>query len=667
MKTKLVLWGKNADDQRVLAAIELKPKANSVGTYLFPESVASDDFANEMMQNWRDGKEVDMPDDHTYSERPLSVTERIIPEGLDLERVDLLTRAQTEWHFVVLSAKLHDVYKGELGDLREKIDQLSKYDSGVWNELKAFWNKVREQINDQNLFREHADQLQNNTNELFSKLKELRAKMEAGFQQRSSEMSAQFSEQLEEIEGRINEGSHLSAVFEDLKKIQRKFKDTKFTRDDRNKLWQRIDGAFKTVKEKRFGPDANKDSSASGRLNRRMDGLVKAMERMEKSIARDRDDLGFQERKIARTDGQLEAQIRKAKMKMIEERIKSKQERLEDMKKTQGQIEKQIAKQADRDAKRAEREKVEAAKKEAKAKIDEQAAMAASAMEDKAADLEKAAEAIKGKEDKPETQEESLLSAISEVVSETVEDVSDTVKAVASVVGTKAKEALDGMKKGGQQVAASAEEQLAAANKRAAELKADMDEKIETVKADTEEKIAAANEKAAELKAQADEKIAEVQAPIDEKLASVKSQVNEKVETAKTVAEEKIVAANEKAADLKAQVDEKMAATKSEVNETVEQARNEVEEQVATAQNEVESSTETTPSDESKIGEALVAESKEGEAQESVDLPTDETPTGATEIAVSDEGTATSAEQPKKVDEEALAKAEAEEDKERDA
>lgn len=693
MKTKLVLWGKNADDQRVLAAIELKPEANSVGTYLFPESVATDDFANEMMQSWRDGKEVTMPEEHSYSETPLSVTERIIPEGLDLERVDLLTRAQTEWHFVVLSSKLHDVYRGELNDLKEKISQLSKYDSSMWNELKTFWNKVREQITDQNLFREHADQLQNNTNELFGKLKELRAKMEAGFQERSTEMSTQFSEQLEQIEGRINEGSHLSSVFEDLKKIQRKFKDTKFTRDDRNKIWQRIDGAFKTVKEKRFGPDANNDTSASGRLNRRMDGLMKAMERMQKSIARDRDDLGYQEHKIARTDGQLEAQIRKAKMKMIEERISSKQERLEDMKKTQEQIEKQIAKQADRDAKREEREKIEAAKKEAKAKIDEQAAMAASAMQDKAEDLAKAASAITGKKDTPDSEDESLFSAVSEAVSETVENVSDTVRAVASVVGMKAKAAFDDIKQGGQHLAEEARERGSVAVE-------NLKEKAAETKEMAEEQIVLANEKAAELKAQADVRMAEIQAAADEKIAAVQAQVNEKVEVAKAaaeeqiilanekaaelkaqadekiaaakvVAEEQIVLANEKTAELKAQVDEKMAATKAQVSETVDQAKTAAEAKIASAQETVYSSTENaepTATADSKIAEALVAEAKKGEAESEVALPTDETPTGATEIALSEEGMATPPEPVIEVDKDALANAESnDEDKKHNA
>jgi len=448
MKTKLVLWGKNEQEERILTAIELHAKENKVGTYVFSKDVSTDDFAQTLMNEWRLDKEVTLPEAHTYTERELSISDDMIPEGITVERDDLLKRAQTEWHFVVLSAKMHRIYQTELRDLKEEIDKLDRFDSDVWDKLKLFWDKVQEQVRDRNLFREHADSLRDNTNALFSRLKELRADLEREFKKRSSENVDQYMNILEDVEKRIEEEKRLSSIFEELKGIQRKFRDVKFTREDRSKVWNRLDAAFKTVKEKRFGKKAAENNSPLDRLNRRQDGLAKAIERMERSIERDYDDLKFQRRKIETTDGQLEAQIREAKIKMIEERINSKKERLEDMHKTMEKIEGRKEAQEKREEKRKKQEEIEAAKKAAKEKIEQEMKEAEQARQEEAEKLEKAAKTISGKSEestseaskKPEKSEDSLTEAVSATLGEAFEDAVDTVKAVAKVVGEKVQE-----------------------------------------------------------------------------------------------------------------------------------------------------------------------------------------------------------------------------------
>ncbi|MEZ5042068.1 MAG: hypothetical protein R2828_19380 [Saprospiraceae bacterium] len=477
MKTKLVLWGANAQDERVLIALELLAKENKVNIMTFPESVATEEFSQKMMQEWRNGTPMEIPESHTSELRELTITDSLLPDTLKVERGDLVQRAQTEWHFVVLSSKLNEAYQSELDEIKDKIDQLDNFDNDIWDGLKNFWDKVQSQVRDRNLFREHANTLRDNTNALFGRLKELRVKLDEDFQKKSKANVERFGEMLEGVEKKISEGLSLQPIFDELKELQRKFREADFTRDHRSKVWQRLDKAFKIVKERRFGATGD-DRSPVERLKRRYEGLLTAIEKMERSIQRDQEDLDFQDKKIASTDGQLEAQIRQAKIKMIEERIRSKDEKLGEMQQTKDELEKRMESQEEKESKRLERQRLDDAKKAAEEKIAAQIKQKAeervgdekiekavdaltqseeeetetSAPENEATTAEPAMEAPEESESAEEeaaakpAKEESVFEALSNTVGESLEDVVDTVKAVAEVVSDKMEDAFDDLK-----------------------------------------------------------------------------------------------------------------------------------------------------------------------------------------------------------------------------
>ena len=445
MKTKLVLWGTNEKEEKVLIALELRPSDTKVNVYTFPESLATEEFGKKMFDEWRNGQAVLFPEGYQTMERELSLTEPLLPDTLKVERGDVIQRAQTEWQFVVLSEKLNQVYKAELAELKEKIEQLTSYDSKTWESLKTFWSKVQGQVRDRNLFRDHANSLRENTNELFSKMKEMRAALNKEFEGMSQTHFETFKSTLGDLEEKVTKGMNLSNIFNELKEVQKQFRETKFTKEHRAKVWSKLDGLFKVVKEKKYGPEATSGNSPSDRLSKRYDGLMNAIGKMEHSIQRDRNDLKYEDRKIANSEGQLEAQIRQAKIKMIEERIRSKEEKLADMHRTRLELEKKKEAQVEKDKRRAEQQKIQAAKEAAKAKIKEEMKAAETAREAQGEKLEKAADAIKGKPQ--ETKVEEVLEAVTETAAEvgeqirdTIEDAVDTVKAIAEVVGGKIQE-----------------------------------------------------------------------------------------------------------------------------------------------------------------------------------------------------------------------------------
>lgn len=411
MKTKLVIWGTNEKEERVLLAMELLPEQNEVTLYAFPEASATDEFVAQMMGNWRDGISVPFPEDHQEIRRPLAMAESLLPDDFRVERGDVVQRAQSEWAFVVLSYKLQKSLESELDGLSEKVHAMQEFSGGVWDELKGFWDKVMVQARDRNLFREHIEQLREKSNGLFDHLKTLRKASETKLRQQSGEIAAAFNEKLDDVFAKVTDGKHLINLFETLKRLQREYHDLALTRDDRNKLWARMDEAFKLVKEKRFGdkPGGGAATKNPGsRIEGRLQGLLDAIGKMQKSIERDEKDLHFENKRIDASGGQLEVQLRQAKLAMIQDRVDSKKEKLADMLKTQADLESKAAEAEERQKAQEEKRKVDAAAKEIKDRIAREIQESGKELEKSAEELEAAARGIaamknKGARVKPAT------------------------------------------------------------------------------------------------------------------------------------------------------------------------------------------------------------------------------------------------------------------------
>ncbi|WP_238750048.1 coiled-coil domain-containing protein [Neolewinella maritima] len=464
--------------------IELQVTDNIVRIQTFPEKVVTDEVYTAFMDKWRKGQDAELPEPDRVIARELSVTDGLLPEDLKAEQTDMIVRAQTEWHFNVLSEKLAQNYRSELAEIEDRIERAGAYSSDLWNQAKAFWQKVQGQLQDKTLMREQGNELRKRSDAVFAKLKELREAVNAQYEEESGKQKAKFATLLDDVEKRIVEGTHLNKVFQELRELQRKFHGVKFTKTDRDHVYGRIDAAFKAVKEKRGGGKGSDGGSAAtaalGRNESRYQGLLKAMERMQKSIGRDEEDLKFERRRIERTDGQLEAQIRQAKIVMIESRVASKNEKLADMVKTKAMLEGRIEKDKQRAEKQARKAAERAAKDAARAKIaaemgsrtvspEEQAKLAAAAAlikegkrkgkadrkelrqaapGDVAANFAAFSQVLAGEVDPPRkvkgkqrTAAPSLLQQATEVVDEVIEkaqhevqSVVDTVKATARVI-----------------------------------------------------------------------------------------------------------------------------------------------------------------------------------------------------------------------------------------
>lgn len=434
MKRKIVLWGENEKDEKLLLGLELLEEANEVVIYKFPMEIATEEFYQTMMDKWRNGEEVAFPTGYEEEKRPLKMSEQILPDNIKVERTDIITRAQAEWHFIVLSSKLYTMYESELSDLEDKINDLSEYSSQVWNEMKNFWDKVQGQVHDRSLFRGHANELKDRTNKLFERLKELRKTKDAEFNTKSSEIKNKFLEELADIEEKLDKKLGLKPLFSQLKTLQSRLREEPMTRSDNNTVWNRIDKAFKTVKELRYGDKGDQPSTGFDRVKRRYDGLLNAIDKMEKSIKRDKNDLEFQDKRINNADGQLEMQLRQAKVQVIQERIRSKQEKLDDMNKTKTMLENKMVKEQQKLDEIERKKEVEKAKAAAKEKIAAQIEEKKEDLEDMSDQLENAAAEIKGKaadvKDSTKEKASDIVEKVVEVKDNVAEKVGDVLEDV---------------------------------------------------------------------------------------------------------------------------------------------------------------------------------------------------------------------------------------------
>jgi chromosome segregation ATPase len=353
MKTKLVLWGQKGSEEtaeKVLMAIELNANANCVESWIFSGESANEELSDQLMNNWRKGEAVAFPEGHDHIKTELSASGSILPDGFSAaDKEDLIKRTQTEWLFIVLSTKLFQTYESELNELQDRVEKMSKYNKAMWEELKTFQTKIQTQVQEQNLFREHTNILRERLNELFGSLKKLREVEDSAFESAANEVFQRMSTILNQIDEALEKNSgEWAKFFDKLKGLQAELKTVKLTREGRNEIWARIDKSFKEVKERRFG-SGNAQNANSGsietRLERRIEGLKQAIQKMDSSVSRDQKDYDFLFKKLSNSNAtQLETQLSEVRAKMIHERLESKKLKLADMNKTLADLESRLAK-----------------------------------------------------------------------------------------------------------------------------------------------------------------------------------------------------------------------------------------------------------------------------------------------------------------------------------
>jgi len=337
MKDRIVIWGQDEKDTDVLIAIRLLQNSDIIKIWTFPKKGIDETFVDALFKDWKDGAEDNFPQPFTLIERGIT-EENMLPEGIKTPKTDVIKIAEQEWRVRVLSFRLYEHIKQQIEQLKVRVSNLSVYSKDVWEEAKDVSRSIKENTLDRNIKREQTTELRKGIDEVFDQMKKLQNAEQAKYLEASKNNMVAIRTKVSEVLEKIGTERHTKKLWDKLLAYQQEAKGQEMTPRDRNALRLNFNEAFSALK-------ADIQSNVGNRLNSRINGLKGAIEKMETSIKRDKDNIAYQSGRINKNSTtQLEYQLRSAKLKLIEDRIQSKEQKLHNMYLTLKDLEKKSVK-----------------------------------------------------------------------------------------------------------------------------------------------------------------------------------------------------------------------------------------------------------------------------------------------------------------------------------
>lgn len=334
MKDRIAFWGADETDAKIFVIVRLRLEDDLFDIWTLPQASVSDEFEKTAQENIDQIDLEQLPEPHTHIERKV-MEENLLPENIKTHDTQLVNLAESEWRVRVLSNKLSQQLEKMIDELFAQVKSLTQYDNEVWDLTKTFWDKVNNHYQEKDLTREHARVLRDKINEAFNILKSLRKTANEQFSKEAQLAYEKISEQVQKIINTFSPKDNLNALFDKLKRLQSEANRARLASDMRKNLYELFNNAFEMVKSER-------QKSGLRHLENRIRGLQDVIARMEKGIQEDKNEMSFQRNRLQHTSGQLEAQLREAKMNMLATRLESKEAKLADMIKTLEELNKQL-------------------------------------------------------------------------------------------------------------------------------------------------------------------------------------------------------------------------------------------------------------------------------------------------------------------------------------
>jgi hypothetical protein len=308
MQQHIVLWGEIGTDRKALIAIDLNDEQKKVLIYAFPKDEVTDKIQDDLFQIWKNGGEYTFPENVLKWEIK-ELDKAVLPEGLSVEKPEILTKAYANWLSKLNSLRVVETYAESLNLLKQKILLVKEFDDNLWNETKEKWQEILQAYSKNVLSISQREILKLDIDEIFEGLKAFkRINKESDFEVSQINFKA-LTKKIEYCKERLIYPDEWSKTFDTLKNIQKEIKDLPLTHKHNRILFNQLNTVFNEYKKYRETENQN-------RTKQRISELKNIVKKIQEGIEKDKEIYKQQfEKMVFYTKGKLSD-------KEIEERLK---------------------------------------------------------------------------------------------------------------------------------------------------------------------------------------------------------------------------------------------------------------------------------------------------------------------------------------------------------
>lgn len=338
MQQRIVMWGEIGTDNKALITIQLAESESKIYINAFPKESVTKELQDQIFVEWKNGGEISFPET-SYQWIIDANQDNILPDNVKVERPDIVTQTQHKWARKLMSAKVMQLLTDECELILQNIDSIKDYDQKIWDKAKQQWDKIADYQKKGEITWEQTSFLKEKINLVFDGLKAMKRITSEHDVEQSRVLAKTFEMQIEKLQSMLIYPDQWKKMQDDLKKVQDELKEAPIRWNGKRNLYDKINAIYDDLKKYRATENINKSKSRIKQLNQILAGVIE-------SIEREKDNYNMQVEKMQHyTRGRIQLDEIKNRFNYILDRIKEKEKKAEDIKKTIIDVEKILSKE----------------------------------------------------------------------------------------------------------------------------------------------------------------------------------------------------------------------------------------------------------------------------------------------------------------------------------